>query len=91
MNPIEQDRLIQKKLADFRQRIVLKDIAFPRDVQSVLCFIHEHCFDPRVNMSVLLDRCAIRGDRIYAWFKYHLKMGAVREECCWLIVNRHRP
>ncbi len=74
MNPIEQDRLIQRELADFRQRIVLKDIAFPRDVQSVLRAVHEYCFDPRVNVSVLLDRCAIRGDRIYARFKYSLKM-----------------
>ena len=74
MNPIEQDHLIQKELADFRQRTVIEDTAFPRDVQTVLYSIHEHLFDPSVNVNALLDRCAIRGDRIYARFKYYLKM-----------------
>ena len=74
MNPIDQDRLIQKELADFRQRTVIEDTAFPRDVQTVLRSLHEHLFDPGVNVNVLLDRCAIRGDRIYARFKYCLKM-----------------
>ena len=73
MNPIEQDRLIQKELADFRQRTVLEDTAFPRDVQTVLRSLHEHLFDPGVNVNVLLDRCTIRGARIYARFEYYLK------------------
>ena len=74
MNPIEQDRLIQKELADFRQRIVFEDPAFPRDVQTVLRCMYEHLFEPGLNVNVLLDRCTIRGDRIYARFKYYLKM-----------------
>lgn len=74
MNPIEQDRLIQEELADFRLRMVIEDTAFPRDVQTLLRSIHKHLFDPGVNVNVLLDRCTIRGDRIYARFEYCLKM-----------------
>ena len=74
MNPIEQDRLIQQELANFQRQTVVEGAAFPRDVQSVLCSIHEHLFDPRVNVSVLLDRCTIRSARIYARFKCYLKM-----------------
>ena len=74
MGPIEQDRLIQKELADFRQRTVIEDTAFPCDVQTVLRAIHEHLFDPGVNVNVVLDRCSIRGARIYARFRYYLKM-----------------
>ena len=73
MNPIDQDLLIQKELADFRQRTEMEDTAFSRDVQTLLRSLHEHLFDPGVNVNVLLDRCAIRGDRIYARFAYHLK------------------
>ncbi len=74
MNPIEQDRLIQKELAAFRQQAVPEDTAFPRDVQTLLRSIHKHLFDPGINVKVLLDRCKIRGDRIYARFEYCLKM-----------------
>ena len=78
MKPIEQDRLIQQELDHFRRQTLMGDTTFPRDVQTVLRTIHEHLFEPELNVSVLLDRYAIRSDRIHARFKYALKM-TIRE------------
>ena len=74
MNPIEQDRLIQAELAAFKQRLVGGDLASPHRVHAVLCHMHEHLFDPGLNVTILLDGCKIRGSNINGQFKYCLKM-----------------
>ena len=74
MNPIEQERLIQTELAAFRQQFVVEDLAAPCCVQAVLRHLHEHLFNPGLNVNILLDCCKIRGASIHGRFKYYLQM-----------------
>lgn len=50
----------------------------PRDLREVLKYIHEHVFDPSLNVGTVKSRCGIRNNNVSTRFRHAIGLG-IRE------------
>lgn len=74
MGPIDQQHIIRKELDDQARRLSseVPTESLPRDVQQMLECMHEHLFEPSLDVNKVLALCDIHSPGIYRRFALHV-------------------
>jgi|GEM_PF-2246488 len=72
---VEEQARIDRELRELarKQRPELEGL--PRDLREVLVCVHEHLFEPDLNVKLVKERCRIRTNNVSSRFRWRIGIG----------------
>lgn len=70
--PVGRQAALDQELVRFRAHIATPAVALGREVRLLLASIHEHIFDPELNVQSVKRRCGILDNNVSSRFYYEM-------------------
>jgi transcriptional regulator GlxA family with amidase domain len=72
---LAKHRQIEVELDRFLSEIRTIPPELPPQVRQVLLYVHEHLFNPDLNVNIIKARCSLRDNNITMRFRHHVGVG----------------
>jgi AraC-like DNA-binding protein len=68
-------RAIEDELRRFQKKMALEESDLPREIYTIVHYVHEHLFDSDLNVQLIKERCHIRNNNITMRFRFAMGIG----------------